>query len=440
MKNIDTTVTTVYPDSIAEEAGIEIGDQIISINGNKFYDILEYRYLVSENEITVEVLKKNGETEIIEIENGYEDLGVEFSTGLIDEAQSCRNKCIFCFIDQLPKNMRETVYFKDDDTRLSFLQGNYVTLTNMDDEQIDRMIKMRISPINISVHTTNPELREKMLCNRFAGKLYDIMQKFADNEIYMNCQIVLCPGYNDGEELDKTLNDLANLHPYVNSISVVPVGLTRYREGLCELKPFDGRMSYDVVQQVSEWQEELSDELGTRLVYLSDEFYLNAKLPVPKADQYEGFPQIENGVGLIASMSEEFAEAINLIKPKKRKRSVMLATGEIAYSFIKGLADRITDVCEGVDIQVHAIKNEFFGGGVNVAGLVCGGDLIAQLKDKPKADVLIIPSVMLRGDDEIFLDDVTVADVEKELGMPVVSADNDGYVFIEKILDEELEF
>lgn len=440
MKDIDTTVTAVYPDSIAEEAGIEPGDKILSINENKFYDILEYRYLVSENEITVEVEKKNGDIELLQIENGYEDLGIEFSTGLIDKAQSCRNKCIFCFIDQLPKGMRDTVYFKDDDTRLSFLQGNYVTLTNMDDEQIERMIKMRISPINISVHTTNPDLRVKMLKNKNAGRLYSVMQKFAANEIYMNCQIVLCPDYNDKDELDRTLNDLANLHPYVNSISVVPVGLTRYREGLCALKPFDAKMSYDTIMQVTQWQDELLEELGTRLVYLSDEFYVNAKLPIPKSECYEGFAQIENGVGLIASMREEFDEAIELIKPKKRSRSVMLATGEIAGEFIKSLADRVMSACKGVDIRVYPIKNEFFGGGVNVSGLVCGCDLIKQLSDKPKADVLIIPSVMLRGDDEIFLDDTTVAQVEESLGMPVCAVDNDGYMFIEAILDEELEF
>lgn len=440
MKDIDTTVTKVYPDSIAEEAGIEVGDKILSINDNKFYDVLEYRYLVSEEEITVKVEKKNGDIEVLEIENSYEDLGVEFSRGLIDKAQSCMNKCVFCFIDQLPKGMRETVYFKDDDTRLSFLQGNYVTLTNMSDEQIDRMIKMRISPINISVHTTNPELRVTMLKNKNAGKLYSIMEKFAENKMHMNCQIVLCPDYNDKEELDRTLNDLANLHPYVNSISVVPVGLTRYREGLCEIKPFDAKSSYEVINQVSEWQEELLEELGTRLVYLSDEFYINAKLPIPKAEQYEGFPQIENGVGLVASMQEEFDEAITLIKPKKRNRSVMLATGELVYDFIKGLADRIMNVCEGVDIQVYPIKNEFFGGGVNVSGLVCGCDIIKQLADKPKADALIIPSTMLRDDDEIFLDDTTVEQVEKTLGMPICATESDGYMFIETILGEELEF
>lgn len=438
--NTDTTVKSVYPRSVAQRYGIEPGDIILDINGNKFCDVLEYRYLISEESIDVTVKKSSGEIKKLKIRNDYEDLGIEFNSGLMDDAQSCRNKCIFCFIDQLPKGMRETVYFKDDDTRLSFLQGNYVTLTNMDDDELDRMIKMRISPINISVHTTNPELRKKMLNNRFAGRVYEIMQRFAENRMSMNGQIVLCPGYNDGKELDRTIRDLAALHPYMNSVSVVPVGLTRYREGLCSLTPFDRQSAYDTVMQVSEWQDRLMEKIGTRLIFLSDEFYIEAGLPLPNADSYEGFPQLENGVGLISGMKSEFDEAVALIKPKKRQRHVAVATGEIAYDFIKGLARRIEEAADGVKIDVYAIKNEFFGGGVNVSGLVVGGDIIKQLSDKPRADALIIPSVMLRGDDEIFLDDTTVSDVEKALGMPITAVDNDGFIFIERVLDEELEF
>lgn len=440
MKQVDTTVARVVPGSIAEEAGIGPGDKIIRINDSDFRDILEYRYLVSDAEITVEVQKKSGETEIITIENNYEDLGVEFQTGLIDNAQSCRNKCIFCFIDQLPPNMRETVYFKDDDTRLSFLQGNYVTLTNMDDEAIDRMIAMRISPINISVHTTNPDLRVKMLKNKNAGKVYSIMQKFAQNHIYMNCQIVLCPGFNDGEELDRSISDMTALAPYVNSVSVVPVGLTRYREGLCPLTAFDARAAYDAVRQVQAWQDELLESIGTRLVYLADELYLMAKLPIPKPETYEGFPQIENGVGLIASMSEEFDAAIARLPESGKRRHVAMATGELAQPYISTLIGRMKEKLPNLTAELYPIKNDFFGGGVNVAGLVCGGDLIRQMKDKPKADVLFIPHVMLRDEDELFLDDVTVADVERELGMPVVAVYNDGYDFVEKVSGVELEF
>ncbi len=440
MRKANTTISYVEPDSLAAQAQIEAGDVLVSVNGHNFHDILEYRYLTSEYEITLEVLKKDGSTEIITIENNYEDIGIEFSEGLIDEAHSCTNKCIFCFIDQLPKGMRETVYFKDDDTRLSFLQGNYVTLTNMSDEEIDRLIKMRVSPINISVHATEPELRKMMLRNRFAGKCYDIMRKFAENGIYMNCQIVLCPEINDGVHLKRTLDDLAALYPYVGSISVVPVGLTRYREGLYPIKPFTARSSRETIEFAAEFQKKFLKKLGTRLVYLSDEFYVNAGLPVPEAEEYEGFPQIENGVGLIASMREEFDAALTLIPKKPRKRHVAIATGEIARGFISELAKRLENECAGVKIDVYAVKNEFFGGGVTVSGLVCGRDIIAQLSGKINTDTLLIPHSMLRDEDNIFLDDATVEDVEKALNVKIIPVINDGYEFIEKILDEELEF
>ena len=438
MKMPDTTIEYIEPGSYADEAGLVRGDKILKINGSDFYDILEYRYLVSEAEVELEVLKKNGKSQVIYIENDYEDLGIEFHSGLIAEAKACRNKCIFCFIDQLPKGMRETVYFKDDDTRLSFLQGNYVTMTNMTDEEIDRMIKMRISPVNISVHTTNPDLRVKMLSNKNAGKIYEIMKKFADANLFMNCQIVLCPGFNDGDELDRTISDLAALYPHVNSLSVVPVGLTRFREGLCPLTPFDKELAVKCVNQVEKWQEKILNKHGSRMVYIADELYIMAERDIPSADEYEGFPQIENGVGLIASLEEEFESALSLIKKKKRSRSVAMATGELAYPFIKSLAERLAQKCSGVEISVYAVKNNFFGGGVNVAGLVCGGDLIEQLKDKPKADVLVIPSVMLRDGEDIFLDNVTLTEAEEKLGMKILPINNDGYEFIETILDEEL--
>lgn len=440
MRKADTTIKYVEPYSIAEEIGIEPGDKLLKINGSEIHDILEYRYLTAEYEVTLEVCKRDGTVEVITVETDYEDLGIEFSEGLIDEAQSCTNKCIFCFIDQLPKGMRETVYFKDDDTRLSFLQGNYVTLTNMSDEEIDRLIKMHVSPINVSVHTTNPELRCKMLNNRFAGKCFDIMKKFRDNGIYMNCQIVLCRGINDGEELDRSLDDMASLYPNVNSISVVPVGLTAYREGLYPLTPFDKKSSAEVICQVEKKQAQYLKELGTRIVYLSDEFYVDAEMEIPDADSYEGFPQIENGVGLIASLREEFESAIKLVPKKEYNRHIAIATGESAYEFISELADELQKAVSGVKIDVYAIKNNFFGGGVTVAGLVTGGDIISQLKDKPKADILAIPHSMLRDDDNIFLDDTTVSDVEAALGMKIVPIFNDGYEFIEKILDIELEF
>ncbi len=440
MRKADTTIKYVEPYSAADDAGLEEGDKLITINGREFHDILEYRYLTAEYEVTLEVLKKNGDTEIITVENDYEDLGIEFADGLIDDAQSCTNKCIFCFIDQLPKGMRETVYFKDDDTRLSFLQGNYVTLTNLADDEIDRLIEMRVSPINVSVHATEPELRCKMLNNRFAGSCYDIMKRFAANGIVMNCQIVLCPEINDGEHLKRTLYDLAALYPNVNSVSVVPVGLTRYRDGLYPLKPFTPETSAETIKFVGKIQDEFLKKYGTRLVYLSDEFYADAEVEIPPAEEYEGFPQIENGVGLIASMREEFESALKLVPKKTCNRRVSVATGEIAYKFITELARKIEKKCEGVKVSVYPIKNNFFGGGVTVSGLVCGGDIIEQLRGRIDTDELLIPHSMLRDDDNIFLDDVTTEDVEKALNVKITPVLNDGYEFIEKVLNEELEF
>ncbi len=438
MRKTDKTIKYVEEGSYAEEAGIKAGDRLIKINGHDFHDILEYRYLMSEYGVELEIEKADGTTEIIIIENNYEDIGIEFKEELIDKAQSCTNKCIFCFIDQLPKGMRETVYFKDDDTRLSFLQGNYVTLTNLSDQEIDSLIAMHVSPINISVHATNPQLRCKMLNNRFAGKCYEIMKKFSQNGIVMNCQIVLCRGINDEEELLRSLNDMAALYPAVGSISVVPVGLTKYREGLHKLEGYDADASKKVIDQVEKVQNKFLKELGTRLVYLSDEFYLNCKMDIPKADEYEGFPQIENGVGLIASMQEEFDSAIKYVKDSYLRKKVAIATGEIAEPFIKELSKRLQEKTN-IQIDVYPIKNNFFGGGVNVAGLVCGTDIIEQLKGKIEAEIMLIPDVMLRDNDMIFLDDITVEDVERELEVKIDTVINDGYEFIEKITGEELE-
>lgn len=440
MNNEAAKIVGVYPGSLAEEAGIVPGDTLLYVNGFTVHDILEYRYLMSEYEVTVTVEKTDGSIEEITIENDYEDIGLEFEQGLIDDAKSCTNKCIFCFIDQLPQGMRETVYFKDDDTRLSFLQGNYVTLTNMRDSELDRMIKMHVSPINISVHTTNPELRKKMLNNRFAGRVYEIMKRFFENGIHMNCQAVLCPGINDGEELERTIKDIRSLYPCAESLAAVPVGLTAHRDGLCRLREFTREESIAVIDTVEKYQKRFLKEIGTRLVYLSDEFYLKAGREIPAPEQYEGFPQLENGVGLIASMEEEFSAAVSMIKKKKRKRRVSVATGELAYPFINSLTQRLSDSAVGFSAKVFAVKNEFFGGGVNVAGLVCGKDIIKQLKGKITTELLFIPSVMLRDGEDIFLDDVTVEELEAELKVKIVAVENDGYDFVEKLLGEELEF
>ena len=440
MSRINRTISYVEPGSPADAAGIKAGDELIKINGEAPLDILEYRYLAAEYEVELEIKKPNGKSEFLIIENDYEDLGLEFEVGLIDEPQHCRNKCIFCFIDQLPKGMRETVYFKDDDARLSFLQGNYVTLTNMSDEDIDRLIRMRVSPINISVHTTNPELRVKMLGNRFAGNILERMKKFADAGLFMNCQIVLCPGFNDGKELDRTIEDLASLLPYTSSLSVVPVGLTRYREGLCQIEPFDKEISLAVVKQVEEHQKRIYKKHGTRFVYLSDEFYLNAELPVPKSDEYEGFPQIENGVGLIASMTEEFDDAITRIPNENFSRNIAIATGELAAPYITALAERIMAKANGIDIKVFSVKNEFFGGGVSVAGLVTAGDIINTLEDSTDFDELLIADSMLRDGEDIFLDNITLNELEERLSLKVTPVPNDGYAFVEAVIGTSLEF
>lgn len=440
MKKNDTVVKTVKENSIAYEAGIAPGDVIKSINGREVHDILEYRFLTAEYEVTLDVLKKNGDEEIITLENDYEDPGIEFETSLIGDARSCTNKCIFCFIDQLPKGMRNTVYFKDDDTRLSFLQGNYVTLTNVPDDEIARLIEMHVSPINISVHTTNPELREKMLGNRFAGKIYDIMKRLAENGITMNCQIVACPSINDGAELERTLTDLEALYPQVNSVSVVPVGLTRYREGLYPLKPFDERSAADILKVIAEHQAANLSRCGSRVIYAADEFYLQAKYMIPSAETYEGFPQIENGVGLIASMREEFDEAIKHMSAEAHNRNVAVATGEISYDLISELAEKIHGKDNSVNAEVFAIKNEFFGGGVNVSGLVTGGDIIKQLRGRIGTEILIIPDCMLRSGEDVFLDDVTIGDVERELGVKITVSACGGYEFIESMIGEELNF
>ncbi|WHH59868.1 DUF512 domain-containing protein [Petroclostridium sp. X23] len=436
-RQIDAIVKQVIKGSIAEEAGIVPGDIISKINGEKINDILEYKFLTSDEELELEVIKADGEVEYVSIFNeDYEDLGLEFENPLIDKARFCSNKCIFCFIDQLPKDMRKTLYFKDDDSRLSFLQGNYVTLTNMSDSDIDRIIRFRLSPINISVHTTNPELRVKMLGNKEAAGILKQMSKLSAAQITMNCQIVLCRDINDGEQLDRTIADLAAFYPNVHSVSIVPVGLTIHRDHLPVLKPFDKESSLKVISQVEDWQDKLLDEHGSRMVYLADEFYIMASRSIPPAQHYEGFPQIENGVGLIASMREEFDIGINRIKKPIRaeNRCISIATGTSAKAFIQSLADELQLRTNGLTVNVFTIKNTYFGDNVTVAGLITGGDIIKQLKGKQLGSELLMPVTMLRSDRDVFLDDVSIYDVEQALGIKVVLVENNGFDFIDKIL------
>ena len=437
VKNTNNVISKVYKDSIADELGIEVGDLLISINGEPIHDIIEYRFLLSDEYLEVEIQKQNREVYIYEIEKDYDDdLGIEFTNPIIDKAKSCRNKCVFCFIDQLPKGMRETLYFKDDDSRLSFLQGNFVTLTNMSEEDINNIIKYRISPINISVHTTNPELRKTMIKNKFAGNLYSIMERLAEAQIQMNCQIVLCPGYNDKEELERTVSDLTKLYPYVNSAAAVPVGITKHREHLPNLEIFNEKTAGETIDQVDKLQKKYLKELGTRFIFLSDEFYIMANRKLLDYDEYEGFIQFENGVGMISKFEREIKDYLeNLSEDHKSKiKKVSIATGHSAYEFMCEMAKCIMEKCPNVQIDVYKIINNFFGDTITVSGLVTATDIIDQLKDKNLGETLNIPRSMLKADEEIFLDNITLENLSDIMGLEVVPCLNEGKDFIDKIL------
>jgi len=424
-KNI---IQKVNRESIAEELDIEPGDVLLSINGNKVKDIIDYKYLISDEYVEVEIEKKNGEVWTFEIEKDFdEDLGIEFTNPLIDKAKSCRNKCMFCFIDQLPKNMRKTLYFKDDDSRLSFLQGNFVTLTNMSDDDINRIIRYRLSPINVSVHTTNPDLRIKMLNNKNAGKIYDILEKFKDAGIKVNCQIVLVPNVNDGEELDRTLTDLSNLYPSVGSVAVVPVGLTKYRDNLPKIEPFNEKTSEEVLLFLLSKQKMFMEKMNTRFVFPSDEFYVMANYPIPEYDEYEGFPQIENGVGLIRNFEYEIDQELNKInRDIILNKSYIIATGTLAEKFMNGIKDKILNKFKGLNLRVVPIVNNFFGNLITVSGLVTGQDILEQLKDYNNVDGILIPKSMLREGTDVFLDDLTVKDIQNKLNTEIIPVEVSG--------------
>lgn len=428
-KNI---IEEIVEDSIAEELGIETGDILLSINGTTVKDIIDYKYLVSDAYLLVEIEKSNGEIWEYEIEKDFhEDLGIIFTNPLIDKAKSCRNKCIFCFIDQLPPNMRDTLYFKDDDSRLSFLQGNFITLTNMSDEEIDRIIKYRLSPVNVSVHTTNPELRVKMLNNKNAGKVFSILKRFHEAKLEVNCQIVLVPGVNDGEELKRTLKDLSSLYPTVESVAVVPVGITKYRKKLEKVTPYDEKLAEELLDFVFKAQNKFLKELGTRFVFPSDEFFALCKKETPSYEEYEGFPQLENGVGLMKSFEHDLMVELEKIeKPIKLNKKYIIATGTLAYDFMKKISKEIMKKFEGLDLEVVPIVNNFFGEKITVSGLITGVDLISQLKDK-EADGVIIPRSMMKSDEEIFLDNITLEEVRKELNTKVMVSKVEGKDFID---------
>lgn len=420
--------------SHADKAGIKKGETLLSINSNEIVDVLDYRFYQVNRKLTLEVADEDKNVRTIEMTKGeYEEIGLEFETYLMDKQHSCRNKCIFCFIDQLPKGMRESLYFKDDDSRLSFLFGNYITLTNITEHEIDRIIKMHISPINVSVHTTNPELRCKMMNNRFAGDTLKYLKRFADAGITLNCQIVSCPGINDGDELVRTLTDLENLG--VNMTAIVPVGLTRYRENLYPLVPYNKETAGQTIDIIEKMGDECVKKHGRRIFFPGDEFYLLAEREIPSPEFYEDFSALEDGIGMIAYLTDDVGWKLEeLDADESLCHKVTIACGEGVFPYMKRIMSMINEKFPNITINTRAIKNNFFGGGVNVSGLVTGGDLIDQLRDDDLGDRLIITSSMLRFENDLFLDDVSTDDVERELGVILVPVNNNGNDLVEAVI------
>ncbi|RGH59631.1 DUF512 domain-containing protein [Ruminococcus sp. AM36-18] len=420
--------------SHADKAGIKKGETLLSINSNEIVDVLDYRFYQVNRKLTLEVADEDKNVRTIEMTKGeYEEIGLEFETYLMDKQHSCRNKCIFCFIDQLPKGMRESLYFKDDDSRLSFLFGNYITLTNITEHEIDRIIKMHISPINVSVHTTNPELRCKMMNNRFAGDTLKYLKRFADAGITLNCQIVSCPGINDGDELVRTLTDLENLG--VNMTAIVPVGLTRYRENLYPLVPYNKETARQTIDIIEKMGDECVKKHGRRIFFPGDEFYLLAEREIPSPEFYEDFSALEDGIGMIAYLTDDVGWKLEeLDADESLCHKVTIACGEGVFPYMKRIMSMINEKFPNITINTRAIKNNFFGGGVNVSGLVTGGDLIDQLRGDDLGDRLIIPSSMLRFENDLFLDDVSTDDVERELGVTLVPVNNNGNDLVEAVI------
>lgn len=431
-------IESVLKGSPACKKGLREGDTLLKINGNEIMDVLDYRFYQNDSSVLLEFVNGKGKIKHKKIKKCEDDeLGLMFETYLMDKKQTCRNKCVFCFIDQLPKGLRDTLYFKDDDSRLSFLFGNYITLTNISEHEIERIIKMHISPINISVHTTNPELRVKMMNNKNAGSALEIMKRFNDAGIKLNCQLVLCPGINDGKELERSLTDLLELQ-MVECIAAVPVGLTRYRENLAALVPYNKQTAGDTLDIIDRFGEISLKKYGERRVYGADEFYILAERELPQAEYYGEFHQLENGVGLVPLLKSEVDSAIEGCDYKLPfERIISIATGEAAYPYITEMVDNITKKWDNIKCNVYAIKNNFFGGEITVAGLVTATDIKEQLSGKDIGSELLIPSVMLRDGGDMFLDSITLTQLSSDLGVKITPVDNDGYEFLSKILGEE---
>lgn len=428
-------IKDILPDSIAEEMEIEPGDYLLSINETEIKDILDYKFQIFDEDILVCIEKADGEVWDLEIEKEEnEDLGLVFEEQLIDKPRSCANKCIFCFMDQLPPKVRETLIFKDDDFRLSFMTGNYVTFTNSGYKDLDRIIQYHLSPINVSVHATDAEVRKMMLNNKNAGMILDYIKYLTDHEIQVNAQIVLCPGINDGEILDKTIKELSVFYPNLLSIAIVPVGLTKHRKGLYELKGFTPETASKLIDQVEAWQDKFYEEYGDNLVFCADEFYVKADRGIPDCTRYGNFEQLEDGIGLLAYFTLEFNKALLKYEPRKIEKTVSIATGKSAYKFIREKADILESTFEGLKINVYAIENQFFGPEITVTGLITGSDLISGLADRELGDYLVIDRKMLKDDADIFLDNVTLEEVKKALDIKIVKSGSFGKEFIKAII------
>lgn len=427
-------IKSVLRKSPAEKAGIKGGDLLLKVNSHEINDFLDYQFYVEESLLTIEYEHK-GKVKTVRVKKSeYDDLGLEFESYLMDKERRCKNKCIFCFIDQNPKGMRESIYFKDDDSRLSFLFGNYITLTNLTERDVERIIEMHITPVNISVHTMNKELRVKMMKNKNAGECLDIIGHLAENGIEINTQLVLCPGINDGEELKYSLEKLGELYPGVQSIAAVPVGITKHRDGLFPMPEYTKETAAEVIDIITEFGDKFKEKQGTRLCYAADEFYLKAERELPSDEYYENYCQLENGVGMWTSFKDEFMSGLYDIEDDGAERKLSLATGEAAYPLIKELCDEVTKKFPKTKINVYKIENDFFGHSVTVAGLVTGKDLINQLKGKELCEKLIIPDVMLRSEGDLFLDNVSVEEVEEALSVPLdITFSADGYDLLDKI-------
>lgn len=440
MKKAKHIIKSVNPGSIAEELEIEPGDELLMINDTEIEDIFDYQFLCEDEYIEVLIKKPDGEEWLLEVDKEMdEDLGIQFEEGLMDTYRSCHNKCIFCFIDQMPPGMRETLYFKDDDTRLSFLQGNYVTLTNLADKDIDRMIRYNLEPINISFQTMNPELRCMMLNNRFAGEALKKVDKLYEAGLRMNGQIVLCKGVNDGKELEFSLEKLLEYHPVLESVSVVPVGLSKYRDGLYPLEPFEKQDACEVIDMIEKYQQKALQKSGMHFIHASDEWYLLAGREMPNEESYDGYLQLENGVGMIRLLMTEVSDYLEDIKDeniKVKPGKISIATGRLAAPTLRKLAKQVAEQFPEVEVNVYDIRNDFFGERITVAGLITGQDLIAQMKEKEIGDRLLIPECMMRSGETVFLDDITLDQVQSALQVPITIVKSSGMDFVRSIIDE----